>query len=292
MVPAHPDYLFINMDDLRHGSNRENIKPEVESAENYFFYEGDISLIRDVGKIFSAYNITDVFHFAAETHVDRSSDQSALFISTNVIGTENLLKVFTGHNCEGTFMHISTDEVYGEVVPGEISWTEYSPIEPRNIYSATKAAAEHLVRAYGNVKGLKYIITRAGNNYGPNQDDSKLVPKMIKKALANEPIELYGDGSNFRQWTYVMDHVWGIWACFERGERGEAYNIASGDIMTNNDVVKKIIEVTKSSSPIVYITDRPGHDIGYSMNCTKLLEHTGYACVVDFETGLENTITP
>lgn len=278
-VPKYKNILFVNMDNLSHGSCLTNINKDVESAENYVFYRGDISSREDVNEVMGKYDVKDIVNFAAESHVDRSVDNSGLFIKSNVTGVDNLLRAFVEWKCAddgGIFLQVSTDEVYGHIdIPGQ-AWVESDQCNPRNIYAATKMAAEHLVRAYGNVYGINYIITRSGNNYGPNQDDSKLIPKMIKKAFKNEPFDIYGDGENFRQWTHVSDNVRGIMDVLIYGSRDHAYNIAGDDILTNNQIISLIIEVTGSKSEIKYVPDRPGHDRGYHIDCSKILEHIGW----------------
>lgn len=295
-VPKCPDYMFVNLDNCVHGSDRSNVK--VDNAENYVVHIGDISRKETLDWIFGMYDITDVIHFAAETHVDRSIENSAVFVKTNVLGTENLLKCFVEWDCHkdgGRFLHVSTDEVYGGWA--DVQWTEDTPLDPQNIYSATKASAEHLVVAYGNVHGIDYCITRAGNNYGENQDDSKLIPKMIKKALSGEPLEIYGDGTNFRQWTHVLDHVNGIMEVFNycsvessRKRQQKIFNIAGDDILTNNQVVEHILRETKSRSEVKYVPDRPGHDLGYSISCKKLIEHTFWKPSIPFSQGIASLI--
>jgi dTDP-glucose 4,6-dehydratase len=234
---------------------------------------------------------TDVIHFAAETHVDRSIEHSSLFVNTNVLGTENLLKEFVRRDChkkDGVFLYVSTDEVYGGWA--DRRWKEDTPLDPQNIYSATKAAGEHLVSAYGNVYGFNPRITRAGNNYGPNQDDSKLIPKMIKKALSNENFEIYGDGTNFRQWTHVEDHVVGLGkVLFARKTEG-VWNIAGNDVLSNNEVVSHIIEATGSKSKIDYVPDRPGHDEGYQIDCSKIRYQLLWNPSIPFSQGIASLI--
>lgn len=286
-VLSNPHFQFINLDAGRHGSNQNNLSPAIRSAQNYVFVSGDIASRVVVDETMMKYKITDVIHFAAESHVDRSIDHSELFVMSNVYGTEILLRAFAEYAPKhGIFLHISTDEVYGDAENTGEQWNEASLIAPRNIYSATKAAAEHLVRAYGNTHGINYIITRGGNNYGPRQDDSKFLPKMIKNALDGGVFEVYGDGTNFRQWTHVYDHVDAIMTLFESSKTGETYNIAGKDILTNNQVIELIVKMTNSSSKIVYVKDRPGHDKGYSIDCSKIRDDIGWTPSIDFEYGL------
>lgn len=288
-VPLMPDTLFINMDAKKHGSDEGNVL--VANEENYIQlrdWESEIADIYHVISIFEKYIPTDVIHFAAETHVDRSIEESALFIKTNVTGTENLLKVFVLNNCHvnGKFVHVSTDEVYGDTDRPECQWKETDPMNPRNIYSASKAAAEYVVRAYGNVYGFEPSITRAGNNYGPNQDDSKLIPKMIKRALEDKPIKIYGDGTNFRQWTHVEDHVTGLGKVLFGRETQGTWNIAGDDILTNNQVISHILTATHSKSEVVYVKDRPAHDKGYSIDCSKIKQHLLWNPSIEFISGI------
>lgn len=292
-VPKRPQVTFVNMDNCHHGSDPKNISLEVQFSDNYVpsnkIYN-DIRRKDHVDYVFKKNKITDVINFAAETHVDRSMEHSGLFVETNVLGVENLLKAFVQFcdfkNNQNVFLQVSTDEVYGEAERPELSWKETAPVAPRNIYAATKAAGEHLVTTYGNVYGFKPRITRAGNNYGPNQDDSKLVPKMIKKAIRNEPFKVYGDGTNFRQWTHVEDHVVGLGKVLFARETQGIWNIAGNDILTNNTVISHIIEVTGSKSKIEYVPDRPGHDRGYSIDCTNIQRHLLWNQSIAFNDGI------
>lgn len=294
-VPLYKDILFVNMDNFSHGSFLHNVSVKTQQCPNYVTTEygkSDIGNKYHVNLAFTTYQITDVINFAAETHVDRSIQLADLFVKTNVVGVENLLKAFTQYvryeNDYNVFLQVSTDEVYGESTDSreQNSFNESDPIAPRNIYAASKAAAEHLVVAYGNIYGFKPRITRAGNNYGPNQDDSKLIPKMIKRALANEPFEIYGDGTNFRQWTHVEDHVVGLGYVLFGQNKGGVWNLAGKDKLTNNEVVAHIIEATGSKSVIKYIPDRPAHDFGYSIDCKKAREQLLWNPSIDFLVGI------
>lgn len=292
-VPVMKKTLFINMDAKKHGSNEENIK--VRDHENYIQlrdWESEITDIFHIVNVFEKYVPTDIIHFAAETHVDRSIESSATFVKTNVLGTENLLKVFVANNCQvnGKFLHVSTDEVYGDTDRPERQWKETSEMNPRNIYSATKASAEHIVRAYGNVYGFEPCITRAGNNYGPNQDDSKLIPKMIKRALEGKSIKIYGDGTNFRQWTHVEDHCDALGRVLFGRKTGGTWNIAGDDILSNNTVISHILTASGSSSGIVYVDDRQAHDKGYSIDCSKIKQQLLWNPSRDFIAGIYSLI--
>lgn len=285
IVKNFPNYLFVNFDLKTEVADERNVHDEIKALPNYVFVRGDISIREDVDEVFFKYSITDVVHFAAESHVDKSIVNPNIFVKTNVGGTLNLLSSFydnTDAYSRGIFLHVSTDEVYGHAEDPERRFTEDSPLEPRNIYSATKASAEHLVHAFGNTFGIRYVIVRPSNNYGPNQDLTKFIPKMVDAALNDRPLQVYGDGKNFRQWIHVKDTCWAIWNLMNEGVIGETYNIGGSEIFTNNEVARMIIEATKSQSEIRYIEDRAGHDRGYSISSEKTKKHINFDSSISF----------
>lgn len=285
-VPILSDTLFINVDAGKPGSSEENIN--VREHENYIQlrdWESEITDIYHLINVFDKYIPTDVIHFAAETYADRSMEGSSAFVKTNIVGTENLLKVFVTNNCHvnGKFLYVSTYEVYGETDNFNSKFTEDDGINPINIYSATKASAEHLVRAYGFMYGFEPSITRSCNNYGQNQDESRFIPKMIKNAVDGKQIRIYGDGVKSRQWTHVDDHVEALGRVLFGEGTGGIWNIAGNDIMTNNQVISHILTLSGSDSPITYVEDQQSCDAGYSVDCSKAAEHLSWAPSREFK---------
>lgn len=300
-VNRYPDYRIVNLDKLTYAGNLENLR-DIEHRKNYIFQKGDIldqDLLRD---IFSTHQITGVIHLAAESHVDRSLSNPAEFAYTNVIGTVNLLNAayaaWNGRMEGKVFYHISTDEVYGSAKPGSF-FTEHSPIEPHSPYSASKAASDHFVHAFYNSYGFPATISRCSNNYGPYHFPEKLIPLMINNIINNKPLPVYGKGENVRDWLFVEDHAAAIDVIFHKGRPGEVYNIGGNNEWKNIDLVKLLCRIMdrklgrpdgSSAELITYVRDRPGHDLRYAIDATKLRTELGWEPSVTFETGLEKTV--
>jgi dTDP-glucose 4,6-dehydratase len=292
---------IINVDKLTYAGNPENLEGIDETFPGrYYFVKADICNRRTVGRIFENYGIDTVCHFAAESHVDRSIVSPDGFIRTNIMGTFRLLELARSFGEKiSLFHHVSTDEVYGSLgVDGNFS--EDSPYAPNNPYSASKAASDHLVRAYAKTYGLPVTLSNSSNNYGPYQFPEKLVPFMILNAFEGKPLPVYGDGGNIRDWIYVRDHCRAIWMIMNRGKRGEAYNIGGGCQISNLTVAQMVCDLLDNIQPlkdgcprrdlIVFIQDRPGHDYRYAMDCTRLKEELGWVPEESFKTGIRKTI--
>ncbi len=304
-----PDFegQIINLDKLTYAGNPENLKDIEEQYGNqrYIFIKGDICDFELVKGIFQTYDIDTVVHFAAESHVDRSILGPTPFIQTNINGTFSLLEVARYAWLEGKkegclFYHISTDEVYGSLGKTGL-FTEDTPYRPNSPYSASKAASDHLVRAYFKTYGLPVIISNCTNNYGPYQFPEKLIPLTILNALEGKPIPVYGKGENIRDWIYVEDHCEAIWCLLKRGKTGEQYNIGGTNEMRNIDVVRLICNLLDemlgplSFGPrenlITFVKDRPGHDFRYAMDITKIKTTIGWMPKTNLKEGLKKTIT-
>lgn len=259
-----------------------------ESA--YLFIRGDIVDAALVEKLFAGYPIKGVFNFAAESHVDRSIVGSQPFLRTNILGTQTLLDAARRHG-NPRFVQISTDEVYGSLGP-EGKFTESTSLAPNSPYSASKAAADCLVRAAFHTFQQPVLITRCSNNYGPRQHPEKLIPLMITHALANKPLPVYGDGLNVRDWIFVDDHCAGVWAAFKKGAPGEVYNFGGNSELTNLDLVKQILKLAgKPESLITFVTDRLGHDRRYAIDFSKAMHVLGWKPTVLFKDGLARTFS-
>lgn len=281
----HPSHEIINLDLLTIGSNLQNLK-EIEQNQNYQFIKGDIKNQEIVSKI--AKDVDVIVNFAAESHVDRSIANPKPFIETNILGTYSLLEI--AKNIDKLFIHVSTDEVYGDA-KNSISFTEESPINPSNPYSATKSSADHLVAAYYRTYKIKCITTRCTNNFGPNQFPEKLIPKTIIRAKKNLKIPLYGGGEQIRSWIYVYDHVQAIDDLIYKGESGEIYNITAWNELTNKIVVEKILDLLgKPTDMIEYVEDRPGHDKRYSIEANKIQKEIGWKPKYEFGQALKETV--
>lgn len=288
MLKQHEDYKIINLDKLTYAGNLENLK-DVEDNPNYIFIKGDITDKNLVESLFFSYDIDYVINFAAESHVDRSIDDAQIFLKTNVIGTQVLLDVSKKVNVK-KFLQVSTDEVYGSLGPTGY-FTEQSPLSPNSPYSASKASADLLVKAYAHTYGLPVNITRCSNNYGPHQFPEKLIPLMIINAMNDKNLPVYGDGLNIRDWIYVEDHCRAIDMVIHHGTVGEIYNIGGNNERTNIDIVKYILkEIGKPESLIKYVKDRPGHDRRYAIDYTKIQEELGWKPLYSFEEGMKKTI--
>lgn len=287
MVRKYPRYRIINADALTYAGNLANLR-FVEHCPNYRFVRADIVNHAAMEPLF-AEGLDAVVNFAAETHVDRSILQPDLFVRTNVLGTQTLLELAKKYKV-GKYMQISTDEVYGTL--GDTGYfNEESPLRPNSPYSASKAGADLLVRAYHETYGLDVNITRCSNNYGPYQFPEKLIPLMIRNALADQLLPVYGDGLHVRDWLYVEDHCEAVDLVLHRGKAGEVYNIGGNNERRNIEVVKTILaELGKPESLIRFVKDRPGHDRRYAIDATKIRRDLGWKPQYDFETGIRKTI--
>ena len=300
-VTKYPNYQIFNLDALTYAGNLENIA-DIEQLPNYTFVKGDIVDADFINNLFQQHQFDGVLHLAAESHVDRSITDPLAFVRTNVIGTMNLLnaaKTIWKDNYDGKrFYHISTDEVYGSL-GAEGLFTETTSYDPNSPYSASKASSDHFVRAYGETYGLPYVITNCSNNYGPNHFPEKLVPLFIHNIINNKPLPVYGDGKYTRDWLYVIDHAIAIDLVFHEGKNHETYNIGGFNEWQNIDLVKLLCQqmdvklgraVGESEKLITYIKDRPGHDLRYAIDASKINKELGWKPSVTFEQGLEKTI--
>lgn len=300
-VNKYPNYHIYNLDALTYAGNLENIA-DIENNENYTFVKGDIVDENFISTLFDTHYFDGVLHLAAESHVDRSIEDPLSFVKTNVIGTINLLnaakKQWKGNEKGKRFYHISTDEVYGSL-GAEGLFTETTSYDPNSPYSASKASSDHFVRAYGETYGLPYVITNCSNNYGPNHFPEKLIPLFINNIINNKPLPVYGDGKYTRDWLYVEDHAIAIDLVFHEGKNHETYNIGGFNEWQNIDLVKLLCEImdTKlgrepgtSANLITYVKDRPGHDLRYAIDASKINKELGWKPSVTFEQGLERTV--
>ena len=298
----HSDLHIVNLDKLTYAGNLENLR-DVEHLPNYTFEKGDITDASFVQALFEKYNFSGVIHLAAESHVDRSISNPMEFVQTNVVGTVTLLNAAVAHwknNFEGKrFYHVSTDEVYGELHNPEDFFTEETSYDPRSPYSASKAASDHFVRAYGNTFGLPVVISNCSNNYGPNHFPEKLIPLIIHNIIHQKPLPVYGKGENVRDWLYVEDHARAIDDVFHQGKIGETYNIGGFNEWKNIDVVKLLCNILdrklnrpegESEKLIHFVTDRAGHDLRYAIDSTKITNELGWKPSLQFEEGLEKTV--
>lgn len=287
MARKYPDYQIINVDALTYAGNLENLR-SVEDHPNYRFVKTDIADRAALEPLFRE-GLDAVVNFAAESHVDRSIMQPDLFVRTNVLGTQTLLDLAKQYNV-GKFVQISTDEVYGTL--GDTGYfTEETPLAPNSPYSASKAGADLLVRAYHETFGLNVNITRCSNNYGPYQFPEKLIPLMIRNALADQPLPVYGDGLNVRDWLYVEDHCSAVDLVLHKGAAGEVYNVGGNNERKNIEVVRTILaELGKPESLIRFVKDRPGHDRRYAIDATKIRRELGWQPKYNYETGIRETI--
>ena len=281
----NPKNKIINLDLLTIGSNLKNLK-EIEQNKNYQFINDDIKNQKLVDNL--AKDVDVIINFAAESHVDRSIANPKPFIETNILGTYSLLEATKKH--DNLFIHVSTDEVYGDA-ENEDSFTEKSLINPSNPYSATKAAADHLVSAYHRTYGIKCITTRCTNNFGPHQFPEKLIPKTIIRAKKDLKIPLYGNGEQIRSWIYVYDHVQAIENLISNGISGRVYNITAWNEIKNKTIVENILELlNKSNDLIEYVDDRPGHDKRYSIDASKIQKEINWKPKYEFKESLKDTV--
>jgi dTDP-glucose 4,6-dehydratase len=299
-VPRFPGRTFINVDRLTYAANLASLA-SIDKRPTYALERVDIAEREAVDALFARAKPGLVVHFAAESHVDRSILEPGEFVRSNIVGTYNLLEAFRKH-CAGLpgalFHHVSTDEVYGSLGASGF-FTETTPYAPSSPYSASKASSDHLVRAYAHTYGLPVKITNCSNNYGPYQFPEKLIPLMIANALERKPLPVYGQGLNVRDWLYVEDHCEAIWAVIERGKLGETYNVGGHNEQKNVDVVHRICEIVAelTRAPkeellglITYVKDRPGHDLRYAIDPTKIMNECGWQPKETFETGLRRTV--
>jgi dTDP-glucose 4,6-dehydratase len=301
MVNNYPEYKIYNLDKLTYAGNLENLK-DIEAKPNYEFIRGDIQDFDFVNKIFQEKNIDGVIHLAAESHVDRSITNPLEFVMTNVVGTVNLLNAAKNHwgsnLSDKRFYHVSTDEVYGAL--GEVGlFTEDTKYDPHSPYSASKASSDHFVRAYYDTYGLPVVISNCSNNYGSHHFPEKLIPLCIHNIKNNKPLPIYGDGKYTRDWLFVEDHARAIDDVFHKGKLGETYNIGGFNEWQNIDLVKLLCdvmdeklgqEVGTSQKLITFVKDRPGHDLRYAIDASKIETELGWRPSVTFEQGLEKTV--
>ena len=288
MVEQYPKDRFINVDALTYAGNIKNLV-NIQDKDNYVFYRMDIRDRENLDKVFNREEPQAVVHFAAESHVDRSITNPAIFAETNVVGTINLLDMARKYDIM-RYVQVSTDEVYGSLGP-EGCFIEETPIQPNSPYSASKAAADMFVRSYVETYELNASITRCSNNYGPYQFPEKLIPLMIWHALEDKSLPVYGDGLNIRDWLYVEDHSRAIDLVLREGKSGEVYNIGGNNERTNIEIVKYILKfLSKSESLISYVKDRPGHDRRYAIDASKIKRELGWEPATSFSDGMGQTI--
>lgn len=300
-INNYPNYKVYNLDLLTYAGNLENLK-DVETKENYTFLHGDITNEIYINFIFEKYRFDGIIHIAAESHVDRSISDPLAFARTNILGTMVLLNAFKelwkNNWINKRFYHISTDEVYGSLSETGL-FEETTPYDPNSPYSASKASSDHFVRAYGETYGVPYVITNCSNNYGQNQFPEKLIPLFINNILNDKPLPVYGDGNYTRDWLYVIDHAIAIDLVFHKGTNSETYNIGGFNEWKNIDLVKLLCrqmdeklgkDFGTSETLITYVKDRPGHDLRYAIDATKINKELGWSPSVTFEEGLSKTI--
>lgn len=305
----YPQYHIVNVDKLTYAGNLENLR-ECKNMPNYTFVQADICDAEKMEQLFAEYDVRGVIHFAAESHVDNSIKGPRAFINTNIVGTFNLLEAARKHWMEAPnkvkagyescrFHHISTDEVYG-ALGAEGFFRETTPYAPNSPYSASKAGSDFLVRAYHHTFGMNVTTSNCSNNYGPKQHHEKLIPHIIEKALAEEPLPIYGKGENVRDWLYVLDHCKAIDLIFHRGKAGETYNIGGFNERNNIEIVKTICALldkrrprkngTKYADLITFVADRAGHDFRYAIDSSKLTNELGWHADENFDTGIVKTV--
>lgn len=298
------DYSVINLDKLTYAGNLESLA-EVENSNCYTFVKGDICDKRLVSGLLQTHKPSAIMHLAAESHVDRSIDGPSEFVQTNIMGTFNLLECALEYwksenqNHKFRFQHISTDEVYGSLSETGL-FTEQTAYDPSSPYSASKASSDHLVRAWERTYGLPVLVTNCSNNYGPYHFPEKLIPLIIQNALQGKPLPVYGDGKQIRDWLFVEDHAKALFTVLEKGKVGETYNVGGDSEKQNIEVVKNICAYLDEYLPdskfkphaqlITYVTDRPGHDRRYAIDCSKLKNNLGWKQEESFETGIKKTV--
>lgn len=301
-VNKYPEYHIINLDKLTYAGNLENLK-DIEGASNYTFVKADICDFEKMKDILETYNVDNIIHLAAESHVDRSIKDPFTFAQTNVMGTLSLLQVarlfWNGDWEDKLFYHISTDEVYGSLDFDGTYFTETTKYDPHSPYSASKASSDHFVRAYHDTYGMRVIVTNCSNNYGPYQFPEKLIPLFINNIRQGKPLPVYGKGENVRDWLYVVDHARAIDTIFHNGKVADTYNIGGFNEWKNIDLIKVIIKTVDkllgnpdgtSDRLITYVTDRAGHDLRYAIDSSKLKNELGWEPSLQFEEGIEKTV--
>jgi dTDP-glucose 4,6-dehydratase len=286
-------YFIINIDKVTYASNFKNI---LSNINNYKFYQRDINDQNFIRIILKKYNPSLIFNVAAETHVDRSIDGPKQFIDSNIYGVFNLLEAVRKFKKKIKLIHVSTDEVYGDIIKNKSS-KESDPYNPSSPYSASKASSDLLIKSYVRTYKIPAIITNCCNNYGPNQYPEKLIPTIIYKIINKKPVPIYGNGKNIREWIHVEDHCNALIKISEKGLLGENYNIGSGIELNNINIVKKIISSFKkidinlaNKAKFIFVKDRPGHDLRYSLNSSKIKKHLKWRCKYNFDQGIEKTI--
>lgn len=301
LVKTYPHYTIVNLDVLTYAANLARLD-DVKNAPNHLFVKGNINDSSVVENVFQSHSIDAVIHLAAESHVDRSIEGPMPFANTNIIGTMTLLNACRTHwkkESNHRFYHISTDEVYGSLGKEGV-FTEQSPYQPRSPYAASKASADHMVRAYGETYGLPYVISNCGNNYGPDQHNEKLIPTLIHSLQQNKALPIYGDGSNIRDWLYVEDHISAMDLIFHKGALGETYLIGGRCERSNIAVATSICRAydTRTGQAdgtaeklITFVPDRPGHDYRYAIDPHKLESTLGWSPQTDWEVGIQKTIS-
>ena len=300
-VTQYPNYHIVNLDALTYAADSSVLDP-IATSENYTFIQGDITNRALVRELFQQHSFDAVIHLAAESHVDNSIENPAVFAETNILGTLNLLQaakeLWGEHASDQRFYHVSTDEVFGSL--GDTGhFTETTAYDPRSPYSASKASSDHFVRAFYHTYGLPILISNCSNNYGPHQHSEKLIPLFVKNILKQQKLPVYGEGTNIRDWLYVKDHIKAIDTIFHKGTAGETYAIGGNNEVRNIDLVQLLIELTdaalgrpKGSSQglISYVTDRKGHDYRYAIDASKLKVDLGWEPQANFEAALKETI--
>jgi dTDP-glucose 4,6-dehydratase len=305
LLQVEPEAQVVNLDALTYAGSLENLN-DLPAPERYLFAQGDICDRELVNRLLRQHQIDTIVHFAAETHVDRSILGPEQFIRTNVVGTFTLLEAARSYSLGEQpsevvrFHHVSTDEVFGSLGPDDPPFSETTPYAPNSPYAASKAASDHLVRAYGHTYGLPYTITNCSNNYGPYQFPEKLIPLMILNALEGRPLPIYGDGRQVRDWLFVEDHCEAIWTVLQKGAPGETYNIGGGNQPTNLVVVHTLCDILDELQPaspqvphqqlLQYVTDRPGHDRRYAMDIAKISQDLGWQPRHSLTSGLIQTV--
>lgn len=304
---SHSDEMVINLDKLTYAGNLQNLA-SLQNDKRHIFFKGDIGDTELISNIFSQYRPHAVINFAAESHVDRSIHAPAEFIQTNIVATYNFLETTKAYwqNMDGDgkakfrFLHVSTDEVYGALAPSDPPFTEMHRYQPGNPYSASKAAGDHLIRAYQNTYDFPVLVTHCSNNYGPFQFPEKLIPLIIHNALAGKPLPLYGDGKQIRDWLFVNDHCTAIRRVLDKGKVGSTYNIGGNNEKSNLEVVETICALLDELKPsangrayseqIIFVSDRPGHDCRYALNAQKIKRELGWVPSESFMTGMRKTV--
>tara|TARA_B100000029_G_C17518281_1_gene938921 strand:- start:490 stop:1527 length:1038 start_codon:yes stop_codon:yes gene_type:complete len=291
-------YFVINIDNLSYSANPYNLK-NINNYKTYKFYKLDINNQKEILKILKKFNPIAIFNLAAETHVDRSIDNPEKFIKSNILGVFNLIEVVKKYiktkKKKMKFIHISTDEVYGDIKFPKRSGEKH-PYSPSSPYSSSKASADHLIKSYIRTYNFPAIITNCCNNYGPNQFPEKLIPKLIYNIIKNKPLPIYGKGKNSREWIYVEDHCEALLKILMKGKLGESYNIGSNQNFRNIDLVKKLLFILKKSqikrgkkAKVKFVKDRPGHDVRYALNSSKINKQLNWKAKTSLEVGLANT---